>query len=124
MAIKVANDERWVAGMTAIRTYSKYAREALSLLGKQIRLGRKQRRWSEHELAERAGIARATLQKIEKGDPGCAIGLVFEVAVLVGVPLFEADLPGLVRQHARLDDKLALLPKAVRSPATAVDDDF
>lgn len=112
------------AGMTATRTYSRYAREALSLLGKQIRLGRKQRRWSEHELAERAGIARATLQKIEKGDPGCAIGLVFEVAGLVGVTLFEADRPGLARQHERLDDKLALLPKAVRTPATAVDDDF
>lgn len=110
--------------MTATRTYSRYAREALSLLGKQIRLGRKQRRWSEHELAERAGIARATLQKIEKGDPGCAIGLVFEVATLVGVTLFEGELPGLARQHERLDDKLALLPKAVRSPDTAVDDDF
>ncbi|OOG24354.1 transcriptional regulator [Thioalkalivibrio denitrificans] len=110
--------------MTAARTYSKYSREALSLLGKQIRMGRKQRRWSEHALAERAGIARATLQKIEKGDPGCAIGLVFEVAALVGVPLFEADMAGLPRQHERLDDKLALLPKAVRPAATAVDDDF
>ena len=111
--------------MTAIRTYSKYAREALSLLGKQIRRGRKQRRWSEHELAERAGIARATLQKIEKGDPGCAIGLVFEVATLVGVTLFEPDLPGLTRQHERLDDKLALLPKAIRQTASVVvDDDF
>lgn len=111
--------------MTAIRSYSKYAREALSLLGKQIRLGRKQRRWSEHELAERAGIARATLQKIEKGEPGCAIGLVFEVATLVGVTLFDANLPGLTRQHARLDDKLALLPKAIRQAASVVvDDDF
>lgn len=110
--------------MTAARTYSKYAREALSLLGKQIRLGRKQRRWSEHELAERAGVARATLQKIEKGDPGCAIGLVFEVAALVGVTLFEADLPGLARQHERLDDKLALLPKSVRPGTTVVVDEF
>jgi len=110
--------------MTTARTYSKYAREALSLLGKQIRLGRKQRRWSEHDLAERAGIARATLQKIEKGDPGCAVGLVFEVAVLVGVTLFEADLPGLARQHERMDDKLALLPKAVRPGKTAVIDEF
>ncbi|MDF1615519.1 helix-turn-helix transcriptional regulator [Desulfurivibrio dismutans] len=109
--------------MTATRTYSKYAREAMSLLGKQIRLGRKQRRWSEHELAERAGIARATLQKIEKGDPGCAVGLVFEVAALVGVTLFEPDLPGLADRHERLDDKLALLPKAVRkSPAVVIDE--
>ena len=110
--------------MTTPRTYSRHTREALALLGKQIRLGRKQRRWSETELAERAGIARATLQKIEKGDVGSSIGLVFEVAVLVGVPLFDAELPELVRHHARVDDKLALLPKAVRAKRKAVDDAF
>ena len=106
------------------RPYSKYTREAAGLLGKQIRLGRKQCKWAEQELAERAGIARATLQKIEKGDPGCAIGLVFEVATLVGVRLFDADMPALARRHERLDDKLALLPKAVRRGSTAVDDEF
>lgn len=110
--------------MTSPRTYSRHTREALTLLGKQVRLGRKQRRWSELELAERAGIARATLQKIEKGDPGSSIGLVFEVAVLVGVPLFEAGLPDLARRHERVDDKLALLPKATRSGRKAVDDAF
>jgi transcriptional regulator with XRE-family HTH domain len=35
------------------------------LLAKQIQLGRKQRKWTEHELADRAGISRATLQKTE-----------------------------------------------------------
>lgn len=106
------------------RTYSKYAREAASLLGKQIKLGRKQHKWTEHELADRAGIARATLQKIEKGDLSCAVGLVFEVASLVGVKLFDADTPSLTMQHDRMDDKLALLPKAVRKSRKAVDDDF
>ena len=110
--------------MSTPRTYSRHTREALALLGKQIRLGRKQRRWSETELAERAGIARATLQKIEKGDPGSSIGLVFEVAVLVGVPLFDAELPELARQHALVDDKLALLPRAVHTSRKAVDDAF
>ena len=46
------------------------------------------------------------------------------VAVLVGVPLFDAELPELVRHHARVDDKLALLPKAVRAKRKAVDDAF
>ncbi|MDJ0861030.1 MAG: helix-turn-helix transcriptional regulator, partial [Gammaproteobacteria bacterium] len=50
------------------RTYSRYTREAASLLAKQVQLGRKRRKWTEHELADRAGISRATLQKIEKGD--------------------------------------------------------
>ncbi len=54
--------------MTKQRTYSKYAQEAVTLLGEQIKLGRKQRQWSEKNLAERAGISRATLQKIESID--------------------------------------------------------
>jgi transcriptional regulator with XRE-family HTH domain len=124
MAEKTVISGQWVTQVAQARAYSSYAREAMSLLGKRIRLARKQRRWSEHELAERAGIARATLQKIERGDPGCRIGLVFELAALVGVTLFEPELPGLARQHERVEDKLALLPKAVRSPSEAVDDDF
>jgi len=110
--------------MPKARTYSHYAQEALSLLGKQVRLARKQRKWSEHELAERAGIARATLQKIERGDPGCAIGLVFEVASLVGMKLFDADEKTLAQRHKRIDDRLALLPKAIHQRSQAVVDDF
>lgn len=106
------------------RTYSNYALEAVSLLGKQIKLARKQRKWTEHELADRAGIARATLQKIEKGDPGCATGLVFEVAALVGVKLFDADDKTLAERHGRMDDRLALLPKSVHKSKKAVVDDF
>jgi len=106
------------------RTYSRYTREAVTLLAKQIQLGRKQRKWSETELASRAGISRATLQKIEKGDLSVAIGLVFEVATLVGVPLFEAERSSLTTHIARTEDRLALLPRAIRKPAKAVDDDF
>ena len=106
------------------RTYSRYTREAVVLLGKQVRLGRKQHKWTEHELAERAGIARATLQKIEKGDVSVAIGLVFEVAALVGVRLFDQEASTLVSHIARTDDKLAVLPRSVRKPEKAVDDDF
>ncbi len=112
--------------MSKTRTYSRYAREALALLGKQIKVGRKQRKWSAQELATRAGIARDTLQHIEKGDPGCAIGLVFEVAALVGVPLFFDDLSTatMVRERAHVEDKLALLPKSIRAKSYEVKDDF
>ena len=114
-----------VGVMTKDRTYSSYTCEAAVLLGKQIRLGRKQRKWTEHELAERAGVSRATLQKIEKGDLSVAIGLAFEVAALVGVRLFDAQLATLTGHIARTEDQLAVLPSAVRRPRKqAVDDDF
>lgn len=94
------------------------------MLARQIQLGRKQRKWTEHELADRAGISRATLQKIEKGDLNVAVGLVFEVAALVGVTLFDQERDSLAAHIASIDDKLALLPSAVRKRRTSVDDEF
>ena len=73
------------------RPHSRYAVEAAQLLGAQIQAARRERRWSQAELAGRAGITKPTLGKIESGDLGVAIGTVFEVATLVGVPLFHED---------------------------------
>lgn len=107
------------------RTYSRYTREAVMLLGKLIRLARKERRLSAAELAERAGISRGTLQRIEKGDPKVEIGVMFEAATLVGVNLFDADNGRLSGKIARADDKLALMPKAIHKPAAgSVKDEF
>jgi transcriptional regulator with XRE-family HTH domain len=106
------------------RVYSRLNLRALASLGKEIRLARKERRWTLSELAERAGISRATLQKIEKGDPRCEVGLVFEVAILVGIPLLESDTSSGAAHLKHVDDKLALLPKRVRKNAKVPHDDF
>ncbi len=94
------------------------------LLGRLIALGRKRRRMTAQVLAERVGISRGTLQRLERGDPKVEIGVVFEAAAIVGVALFDTDLKGLTELSERTDDRLALLPKYVREPADAVDDDF
>jgi hypothetical protein len=36
------------------------------------------------QLAERAGLSRGLIYRIEKGDLGCAIGAVFEAAAIAG----------------------------------------
>ena len=77
--------------LTSARTYSRYAREAVTLLGNLIRVNRIELRLSVQELAERVGISRDMMQRIEQGDPRCGIGLVIEAAAIVGVPLFGAD---------------------------------
>lgn len=110
--------------MTKQRTYSRYARQAATLMGEQIRLGRKQRQWTEKSLADRAGISRATLQKIENGEMSCAIGLVFEVATLVGVKLFESETLPLSMHIEQTRDKIALLPQRIKTRKKAVYDDF
>jgi DNA-binding XRE family transcriptional regulator len=106
------------------RVYSGYSVDAVALLGKLIQLSRKERKISENGLAERAGIARSTLQRIEKGDLTCEIGLVFEVATILGTKLFDADRGSLNTQLEWADDKIALLPKAIRKSKKTVDDDF
>ena len=73
------------------RVTSRYALEALLLLGQRIRAARIERKLTMDETSTRAGISRALLRRIEHGDPGSAIGSVFEVATVVGVSLFEPD---------------------------------
>ena len=106
------------------RTYSRHCREAAVLLGSLIRTARKERGLAAREVAERAGISRGLLRRIEKGGLECGIGAVFEVAVIVGVPLFEADAAALPRHIRRTEDKLALLPQSIRKKDRPVDDDF
>lgn len=106
------------------RTYSRYALEGLGLFGKAIRLGRLQRRLTAQELAERIGISRSTLQRIEKGDPKVEIGLMFEAAAIVGVKLFDADEKAITTLTARTDDRIALLPRHVYRAGKPVVDEF
>jgi DNA-binding XRE family transcriptional regulator len=110
--------------MPVRHSYSRHATEALRLLGRSIRAARIERKMTSAELAERAGISRMSLYRIENGDPGSAIGPAFEVAVIVGVPLFEAEPSRLAGDLARTEEKLALLPKKVRPARVAVDDEF
>ena len=106
------------------RSYSELTEEALLLLAKQIQLARKRRRMSEHEFASRIGVARSTLQLIEKGVPSVAIGLVLEAATLVGVDLFVPEATTLAPQLERTQDKLALMPRSIRKSTREIDDDF
>ncbi len=106
------------------RTYSRYTREASALLGGLIRAARTERKLTAQELADRAGISRGLLQRIEKGELKSEIGAVFEVATIVGIRLFDADATTLTKHLHQVKDKLALLPKSVRKKSKAVRDDF
>ena len=106
------------------RTYARYTTEGIVLLGKMIRHGRKQRKMTEMELAERLGIARSTLQRMERGDPTVEMGITFEAAALVGVKLFDSDEKGINRLSDRMDDRIAVLPKHVYKTGKKVVDEF
>lgn len=107
-----------------IRTYSRYSREAVALLAGLIRAARKEKKLTAQEVADRAGISRGLLLRIEKGDMKCEVGVVFEVAALLGLKLFDADETTLARQRRQVEDKLSLMPKSMRKTTKAVHDEF
>lgn len=102
---------------------SPHTLEATRLLGERVRLGRRERRWTVQELAERVGVSVPTMRKVERGDPSVRLGIAFEAATLTGVPLFHPDPSRLSLEAARVEDRLAVLPRLVRKP-TEIDDDF
>lgn len=105
------------------RTYSTATTEATKLLGSQIAVARRERRWTLQELAERVGVTHVTMRKIEHGDPSVGLGVAFEAATLTGVALFHADRSRRAIEAARIEDRLTALPDRVRKP-TKIDDDF
>lgn len=106
------------------RTYARYTVAAVSLLGALVQLERKSRRMTAQELADRLGVDRSTVQRLEHGDPKVEMGLAFEACAILGIPLFEENARGL---NMRLDEagkRLALLPNRVRTKKVTVSDDF
>jgi transcriptional regulator with XRE-family HTH domain len=106
------------------RNYSSYTEKAIKVFASQIKAARKKQRWSEAELAERAGTSRPTIRKIEQGNPTTELGLYFEAASLLGIPLFGADKQKLTSIQEKLDLQLALLPKRIDKDTEDVFDDF
>ena len=73
--------------------------EMLGIMGEQIKLARLRRKLSVKLVSERAGISRATLWKVEKGDPSVAMGIY--AAVLHALQGMDDDLLLIAK-----DDKL------------------
>ncbi|HUN78391.1 MAG TPA: helix-turn-helix transcriptional regulator [Solirubrobacteraceae bacterium] len=105
------------------RAYSPLTVDAARLLGSRVRLARRERRWTLKELAERVGVTEVTMQKVERGDLSVRLGIAFEAAAILGVPLFHENRERRALEAMHVADRLALLPQSVRQPA-AFDDDF
>lgn len=79
--------------------------------GENIHLARLRRDLSSEQVAERAGISRNTLIKIEHGDEGVAIGIYFRVLIVLGL---ERELVNVAKDDIlgrKLQDIGLLTPK-------------
>lgn len=106
------------------RPYSAYSRDAMHLFGSLIKSARKTQKMSEQELADRTGVSRGLIRRIEAGDMKCDVGAVFEVAHIVGIQLFDAGPSRLASQIKQVEEKLTLLPKAIHKKTKVINDDF
>jgi transcriptional regulator with XRE-family HTH domain len=85
----------------------------LDALGERLRLARKRRRLSNAVVAQRAGISRTTLYKVEAGEAGATLGSYVRVLAVLGL---EGDLDQLAADD-RLGRKLQDLALEPRPPA-------
>ncbi|WP_372707933.1 multiprotein-bridging factor 1 family protein [Brevundimonas sp.] len=68
------------------------SKPALERLGRDIRGARLRRGMAVADLAIRAGASASTLARLEKGDPGVALGTLADVLVVLGLIERLADL--------------------------------
>lgn len=94
------------------------------LMGCRVRIARLKRGWSEVELAERARISRATLQKLERGHPAVAVGLAFEACSVLGISFTGGPISETRDLIQRAELELAALPKRIRARSDTPDDNF
>lgn len=104
---------------TALRPY---AQDAVQVLGAQARLARTERRWTQKDLAVRAGMSERTVRMIETGTATPSIGNVFNCSAVLGMRLFGADPAELARLHQDARKITSLIPQRVRERAS--DNDF
>ena len=91
-------------------------KRALKKLGRDIRDARKRRRIPVRLAAERAGISRATLSKIEKGDEGVSFGAYAKILFVIGMIQRLIELADSKFDVIGLGLESDSLPKRIRIP--------
>src|SRR5216684_5723584 len=89
-------------------------RHALRKLGRDIRDARRRRRIPAAIAAQRASISRTTLVKIEKGDPGVAMGIYATVLFVMGLSERLADIADPKNDPVGLQLEEEHLPQRIR----------
>ena len=76
-----------------------HLREDLTRIGGRLRRLRKERDWTLEELAERTGLSRAYLSRLESGDRQPSLSTLSEVAWAYGIPFSSLFAPEPESQH-------------------------
>jgi DNA-binding XRE family transcriptional regulator len=103
-------------------------RESLKEIGTLIACARKEKQWTQAELAKRIGVNRMTLGRIEKGAPEVAIGWYLTATWLLGLPILSWQTTSEGRGNTIVSDLLTKLqknlPDRIRQHRRTIDNDF
>lgn len=93
--------------------------KALQKMGQDISEARRRRRIAMELMAQRAGISRSTLAKIEKGDPATSIGNYVSVLFVLGMTSRIGDLVDANHDLVGRQIDEENLPKRIRSRSSS-----
>ena len=100
--------------MGGIRHIPLAADRALKKLGADLRDARRRRRISSIDMAERLGVARETVRRLENGDSRIAIGTVATAAFVLGMIDRLAGIADQASDIVGLSIDREALPKRIR----------
>src|SRR3546814_19410028 len=103
---------------------ARYTMGGVERLGTVVQVERMSRGMTAQEMADRLGIDRSTLQRLERGVREVELGLAFEACAILSIPLFEEDAQGITMRLDEMNKRLALLPSRIRPKQLSVSDDF
>jgi transcriptional regulator with XRE-family HTH domain len=103
-----------------VKMSSPKSRTALERLGDDLRRARLTRRVAAADLAVRAGTSPSTIARLEKGDPGVAVGTLADVLVALGLIERLADLVDIRKDELGLAMTSERVPQRGRSFAATL----
>ncbi len=102
--------------MPAISTIPFPAAQALRKLGRELALARRKRGIGAADMAERLFVSRATLWRLERGDPTVAVGTLATAAFILQLHHRLASLAEPASDGLGLSLDEQRLPKRIRRP--------
>ena len=113
---------------TPEETISLAVREALKETGALVAAARREKKMTQDQLANRIGVKRDTVARLERGAPGVSVGWVLTAAWVLGLPILRSSDFASARPTTAvatfLEQLDAQLPTRVRPTREEPDDDF
>ena len=104
--------------------YSKKTHIYLQHLANLLQIARKTRNVTVEELGKRCDISKRTMIKVLQGDPTVKIGVYFQAAVVLDIPLFEEDESRLQNAFQTGKTIEMMMPRRIQQQKVVLDDNF